>query len=69
MNPDGSNQKQLTDEPAPASSDNPTWSPDRKKIVFDTQRRKRPETRVVNSDSSDERVLVSDDKVIPLRTS
>jgi TolB protein len=69
MNPDGSNQKQLTDEPAPASSDNPAWSPDGKKILFDTQRRKRPEIWVMNSDGSDERVLVSDVKVIPMRTS
>ncbi|MCP4262353.1 MAG: hypothetical protein GY774_33360 [Planctomycetes bacterium] len=69
MNPDGSNQKQLTDEPAPASSDNPTWSPDGKKILFDTQRRRHPEIWVMNSDGSDERVLVSDVKVIPMRTS
>ncbi len=69
MNADGSNQKQLTDEPAPASSDNPSWSPDGKKILFDTQRRKRPEIWVMNSDGSDERVLVSDVKVIPMRTS
>jgi len=69
MNPDGSNQKQLTNEPAPAVSDNPTWSPDGKKILFDTQRRKRPEIWVMNSDGSDERVLVSDVKVIPMRTS
>jgi len=69
MNPDGSNQKQLTDEPEPAVSDNPTWSPDGKKILFDTQRRKRPEIWVMNADGSDERVLVSDVKVIPMRTS
>jgi TolB protein len=69
MNTDGSNQKQLTDEPAPASSDNPTWSPDGKKILFDTQRRKRPEIWVMNSDGSDERVLASDVTVIPMRTS
>jgi len=69
MNPNGSNQRQLTNEPAPASSDNPTWSPDGKKILFDTQRRKRPEIWVMNSDGSDQRVLVSDVKVIPMRTS
>jgi TolB protein len=69
MNPDGSNQKQLTDEPAPASSDNPAWSPDGKKILFDTQRQKRPEIWVMNSDGSDERVLVSNLRVIPMRTS
>jgi TolB protein len=69
MNPDGSDQKQLTDEPAPASSDNPAWSPDGKKILFDTQRRRRPEIWLMNSDGSDERMLVSDVKVIPMRTS
>ena len=69
MNSDGSNQKQLTDEPAPASSDNPTWSPDGRRILFDTQRRKRPEIWVMNSDGSDELVLVSGVKVIPMRTS
>ena len=69
MNPDGSNQKQLTDEPAPTVSDNPTWSPDGKKILFDTQRRRRPEIWVMNADGTDERVLVSDLKVIPMRTS
>lgn len=69
MNADGSDQRQLTDEPAPASSDNPTWSPDGKKILFDTQRRRRPEIWVMNADGSDERVLLSDLKVIPMRTS
>ena len=69
MNADGSNQKQLTDEPAPASSDNPTWSPDGKRILFDTQRRKRPEIWVMNADGSDQHVLVSNLRVIPMRTS
>jgi len=69
MNPDGSDQKQLTDEPAPASSDNPTWSPDGKRILFDTNRRRRPEIWVMNADGSDQRVLVSNLKVVPMRTS
>ncbi len=69
MSADGSDQKQLTDEPAPASSDNPTWSPDGKKILFDTQRRRRPEIWVMNADGSDQRVLLSDLTVIPMRTS
>ena len=69
MNPDGSDQKQLTDEPAPASSDNPSWSPDGKRILFDTQRRRRPEIWVMNSDGSDQRALVSNVRVIPMRTS
>jgi len=69
MNADGSDQRQLTDEPAPASSDNPTWSPDGKKILFDTQRRRRPEIWVMNADGSDQRVLLSDLTVIPMRTS
>lgn len=69
MDPDGSNQKQLTNEPAPAVSDNPTWSPDGKRILFDTQRRKRPEIWVMNADGSDQHVLVSNLRVIPMRTS
>jgi TolB protein len=69
MNPDGSDKKQLTNEPAPASSDNPTWSPDGKRILFDTQRRKRPEIWIMNADGSDQHVLVSNLSVIPMRTS
>jgi TolB protein len=69
MNADGSDPRQLTDEPAPASSDNPTWSPDGKRILFDTQRRRRPEIWVMNADGSDQRVLLSDLTVIPMRTS
>ena len=69
MNADGSSRTQLTTEPAPASSDNPTWSPDGKRILFDTQRRKRPEIWVMNADGSDQHVLVSNLRVIPMRTS
>ncbi|MGB2864452.1 MAG: hypothetical protein WBC05_14080 [Sedimentisphaerales bacterium] len=69
MNADGNNRTQLTTAPAPASSDNPTWSPDGKRILFDTQRRKHPEIWVMNADGSDQRVLVSDVRVIPMRTS
>jgi Tol biopolymer transport system component len=69
MEADGTDRKQLTTSPAPASSDNPTWSPDGKRILFDTQRRRRPEIWVMNADGSDQRALVSDLKVIPMRTS
>lgn len=69
MNPDGSNAKRLTRARAPASSDNPAWSPDGTKILFDTQRRGVPEIWVMDADGANERVLVSDVKVIPARTS
>ncbi|MHC5081986.1 MAG: TolB family protein [Planctomycetota bacterium] len=69
MKADGTDKKQLTNVPPPALCDNPTWSPDGKKILFDTQRRRRPEIWVMNADGSDQRVLVSDLKVIPMRTS
>jgi len=69
MNPDGTDQKQLTNEPAPASSDNPAWSPDGTKILFDTQRNRRPEIWLMDADGSNQHVLISDLKVIPMRTS
>jgi TolB protein len=69
MNPDGTDKKQLTTTPAPITSDNPTWSPDGKHILFDTQRRRRPEIWIMNADGSNQRPLVSDLKVIPMRTS
>ena len=67
ITPDGGNRKQLTTgEPGNFFS---AWSPDGKEILLDTQRRKRPEIWIMNSDGSDEHVLVSDVKVIPMRTS
>ena len=42
---------------------------DGKHILFDTQRRKRPEIWIMNADGTNQRALVSDLKVIPMRTS
>jgi TolB protein len=69
MKADGADRRQLTTARAPASSDNPAWSPDGKRILFDTNRRRRPEIWVMNADGSGQRVLLSDLKVIPMRTS
>lgn len=43
-----------------------TITPDGKRILFDTQRRKRPEIWVMNADGSDQHVLVSNLRVIPI---
>jgi Tol biopolymer transport system component len=69
MNSDGSNQEQLTTEPAPISSDNPAWSPDGTKIIFDTNRNQRVDILVMDADGSNQRVLISDLKLIPARAS
>src|SRR5262245_13500018 len=69
MNADGSGKKQLTRAAAPASSDNPVWSPDGAKLLFDTNRSGTPEIWVIDADGSNERALVRDVRVIPARAS
>ena len=69
MDGDGGNQQQLTNESAPASSDNPSWSSDRTKILFDTSRTGRPEIWVMDSDGKNQRPITRDIKLIPGRTS
>ena len=69
MNADGSNQQQLTTEPAPISSDNPVWSPDGTKILFDTNRNRKVEIWVMDANGQNQRVLISDIKLIPARAS
>jgi Tol biopolymer transport system component len=69
MDQDGRNKTQLTRAPAPASSDNPVWSPDGTKLLFDTNRRGTAEIWVIDADGSNERVLISDVRVIPARAS
>ncbi len=69
MNADGSDQRQLTTEPAPASSDNPIWSPDGTKILFDTNRRGKVEIWVMDADGRNQKALISDIKLIPARAS
>ncbi len=50
MNPDGSNQTRLTDNPAPDVK--PMWSPDGMKIAFQTTRNGKEDVYVMNSDGS-----------------
>ena len=38
MNADGSSPRKLTTTPAPRSADNPVWSPDGTKVIFDSNR-------------------------------
>ncbi len=59
MDADGTNPKQLTDQPAPISSDNPAWSPDGSKIIFDTNRsRSNVEIWIMDANGSNQRKLV-----------
>ncbi|HYU68069.1 MAG TPA: hypothetical protein VEL09_01925, partial [Burkholderiales bacterium] len=69
MDQDGRNKTQLTRTPAPASNDNPVWSPDGAKLLFDTNRRGTAEIWVIDADGSNERALISDVRVMPARAS
>lgn len=69
MNGDGSDQRQLTDEPAPASSDNPSWSADGTKILFDTNRTGRLEIWVMDAGGKNQRPVLRDVRLVPGRTS
>src|SRR6266702_3168495 len=69
MDQDGRNKTQLTRAPAPASNDNPVWSPDGTKLLFDTNRRGTAEIWAIDADGSNERVLISDVRVMPARAS
>jgi len=59
MDPDGSNSQQLTETPDPLNSDNPVWSPDGSKIVFDTNRSGPVELWVMDADGADPAPLVA----------
>ncbi|HDR3891062.1 TPA: PD40 domain-containing protein, partial [Bacillus cereus] len=50
MNPDGSNQTRLTNNPA--GDFEPSWSPDGQKITFTSNRDGNPEIYVMNADGS-----------------
>ncbi|MFN2529817.1 MAG: hypothetical protein ABR555_00820 [Pyrinomonadaceae bacterium] len=61
MNVDGSNRKQLTDQPVGINADGPAWSPDGKKILFSSNR---PGSQgignwIMNADGSDQRIFTT----------
>lgn len=60
---DGTGSKQLTDDPNHRNSDDPSWSPDGKKILFSTGRSGRNELWVMNADGSAERRVSEIDAV------
>jgi len=55
INSDGTNSRQLTDDPNHRNSDDPSWSPDGKKILFSTGRSGRNELWVMDADGKNER--------------
>jgi TolB protein len=54
---DGTGSRQLTDDPSHRNSDDPSWSPNGKKILFSTGRSRRNELWVMNADGSDPKRL------------
>jgi TolB protein len=52
INSNGSDSRQLTDDPRYRNSDDPSWSPDGKKILFSTGRNGKNELWVMNSDGT-----------------
>ncbi len=55
MNADGTGSAQLTEEPNHKNNDDPSWSPDGKKILFSTGRNGRPELWVMDADGENEK--------------
>ena len=57
INADGTKSTQLTEDPTHRNSDDPSWSPDGKKILFSTGRSGRNELWMMDADGSNERKL------------
>jgi TolB protein len=57
INSDGTKSTQLTEDPTHRNSDDPSWSPDGKKILFSTGRSGRNELWIMDADGSNERKL------------
>ena len=57
INSDGTGSTQLTEDPTHRNSDDPTWSPDGKKILFSTGRSGRNELWMMDADGRHERKL------------
>jgi Tol biopolymer transport system component len=57
INSDGTGSKQLTKDCSRRNSDDPSWSPDGKKILFSTGRSGRNELWVMDADGSNERKI------------
>ena len=55
INSDGTGSKQLTEDCSHRNSDDPSWSPDGKKILFSTGRSGRNELWVMDADGENER--------------
>jgi TolB protein len=64
INADGTGSKQLTEDCSHRNSDDPSWSPDGKKILFSTGRSGRNELWVMDADGSNEK-KVSDIDAVP----
>lgn len=64
INSDGTGSKQLTEDCGHRNSDDPSWSPDGKKILFSTGRSGRNELWVMDADGENER-KVSDIDAVP----
>jgi TolB protein len=57
INSDGTGSTQLTEDPTHRNSDDPSWSPNGKKILFSTGRSGRNELWMMDADGSNERKL------------
>jgi TolB protein len=57
INADGTGSKQLTADPTHRNSDDPSWSPDGKQILFSTGRSGRNELWIMDADGKNQRKL------------